>query len=77
MTERSPVRESRSVRLRDDEWDLAEIIALMSEERATSAGYGLRVALRTAADRIRRQGRGAELDQLMAQAAQRRAGRVR
>lgn len=65
------------MRLRDDEWDLAEVIALMSEERASSAGYGLRVALRTAADRLRRQGRGAEMERLMEQAAQRRAGRVR
>lgn len=61
------------MRLRDDEWDLAEVIALMSEERASSAGYGLRVALRTAADRLRRQGRGAEMERLMEQAAQRRA----
>jgi len=57
-------RESRSVRLSEQEWATAEAIAHMDLE--AGAGHGLRAALRTAADRIRRQGRGAELEQLTA-----------
>lgn len=40
----------------------------MSGERSQSAGYGLREALRVTADRLRRQGRGGELDSLLEEA---------
>lgn len=52
MSNRPPVRESRSVRLRDDEWILAEAIARMHGER--SAGFGLRAALIREENRLRR-----------------------
>lgn len=64
MSNRPPVRESRSVRLRDDEWILAEAIARMYGER--SAGFGLRAALAREETRLRRDKvRAAELSRLL------------
>lgn len=60
MTSKPPARESRSVRLREDEWVTAEAIARMSGE--TSAGFGLRTALAKEAERIARRGLGVRLD---------------
>lgn len=64
MSNRPRVRESRSVRLRDDEWALAEAIARMNGER--SAGFGLRCALLREEARLRRSGRSAELARILA-----------
>lgn len=77
MTTRSKgVRESRSVRLHQSEWDLAEVIAFMTApESNATAGQGLRRALSVAADRLRRQGRGAELESLLHEVAAGRAAR--
>lgn len=52
MTTRPAPRESRSVRLRQDEWDLAEAISRMNGE--IGAGFGLRAALVREENRIRR-----------------------
>jgi hypothetical protein len=59
MTRKPPARESRSVRLRDDEWALAEAIAQLNGE--TGAGHGIRTALIREAERIARSGHGEEL----------------
>ena len=67
MTTRTIARESRSVRLSQEEWDLAEVIAhMMCPDNSATAGLGLRQALRMAADRLRRQGRGPEMAGLLA-----------
>lgn len=52
MDTRPAPRESRSVRLRQDEWDLAEAISRMNGE--IGAGFGLRAALVREENRIRR-----------------------
>jgi hypothetical protein len=52
MTSKPVARESRSVRLRDDEWVLAEAISRMNGERG--AGFGLRTALKREENRINR-----------------------
>lgn len=52
MTTRHAPRESRSVRLRQDEWDLAEAISRMNGE--IGAGFGLRAALTREGNRIER-----------------------
>lgn len=60
MNRKLEARESRSVRLRDDEWVLAEAIARINGENG--AGHGLRWALAREAERLNRAGRGALLD---------------
>lgn len=65
-------RESRSVRLSQDEWDLAEAISLL--QLGGGAGHGLRTALRWAERQIRTGGRRAELDELLAAVKARREG---
>lgn len=52
MTTRPAPRESRSVRLRQDEWDLAEAISRLNGE--IGAGFGLRAALVREENRLRR-----------------------
>jgi hypothetical protein len=59
MTRKPQARESRSVRLRDDEWALAEAIAELAGE--AGAGHGIRIALARDAERIALSGRGEEL----------------
>lgn len=63
-------RESRSVRLSQDEWDTAEAISLINREGG--AGAGLRAALQMAEDYFIEVGRGAELDALRAELAAKR-----
>jgi Flp pilus assembly protein TadB len=65
-------RESRSVRLSQDEWDLAEAISLL--QLGGGAGHGLRTALRMAEDQFTEQGRGGELDELLTAVKARREG---
>lgn len=73
MTTKPAVRESRSVRLRQDEWDTAEAIGRIRGER--SAGFGLRAALSMAEDQLTEQGRGGDLDRIKAEIkAERTAG---
>ena len=73
MTTKPAAREARSVRLNTPEWVTAEAIARMDGERS-SAGLGLRTALRIAVNQIRRQGRGlaleAHMDQIMRERAE-------
>lgn len=52
MNSKPKAREARSVRLRDDEWVVAEAIARLNGE--SSAGSGLRTALTMAAASLRR-----------------------
>lgn len=72
MKNRPPARESRSVRLRDEEWVLAEAIARMSGE--AGAGHGLRMALAREAERLARKGYGPALKAHLAQIKNERAG---
>lgn len=71
MNEQQPVRELRSVRLREDEWVLAEAIASMGAGRS-SAAQGIREALVVAEERLRRLGKGNRLVELKQQIAQER-----
>lgn len=64
MDTRTAARKERSVRLNDYEWNLAEALARLDGERS-SAGLGIRTALRTAEAVLRARGRGEELDRLM------------
>lgn len=65
MNTRTETRESKSVRLSQDEWTLAEAICRMVQSRGerTTAGLGLREALRMAEDYFLAAGRGAELEE--------------
>lgn len=65
MTTKPPARESRSVRLRESEWIVAEAIARHTGE--TSAGSGIRAALLITANRIRKSGNAPEFNQLIEQ----------
>lgn len=60
MKRKLEARESRSVRLREDEWVLAEAIARLDGENG--AGHGLRWALAREAERLSRSNRGMALD---------------
>lgn len=60
MKRKLEARESRSVRLRDDEWALAEAIARTNGE--AGAGHGIRWALAREAERLNRSGLGRALD---------------
>lgn len=68
----SDTRESRSVRLRLDEWVLAEAIARLGAGRP-SAGQGIRDSLHRERDRLRRAGQGMALDAYMEQILRERA----
>lgn len=72
MKNKPPARESRSVRLRDEEWVLAEAIARINGENG--AGHGLRMALAREAERLARRGHGEELSQYRAQILSERTG---
>lgn len=79
MTTNETTRESRSVRLFQAEWDVAEAVARMCTppgERA-SAGLGLRTALRAMAAQMRAEGRGEELDRELSRVRVQRAERNR
>lgn len=58
-----PTRESRSVRLDQDEWDLAEAIAVTLGAR--SAGAGIREALEMALNTLSREGVAESLEGAM------------
>lgn len=64
-------RESRSVRLSQDEWDLAEAISIVS--LGNTAGHGLRTALELAGSALRDSNQGAELDEQLTLIRERRA----
>lgn len=69
-------RESRSVRLREVEWILAEAISRMGPGRP-SAGQGIRDALHREQDRIKRDGQGMRLEALMDQITRERTDGAR
>lgn len=58
-------REQRSVRLRDDEWSLAEAISRLNGERG--AGFGLRMALKQARGQLVRQHGSETVDSMVEQ----------
>lgn len=58
-------REQRSVRLRDDEWSLAEAISRLNGERG--AGFGLRMALKQARGQLVRQHGAEAVESMMKQ----------
>lgn len=66
-------RESRSVRLKEEEWVLAEAISRLGAGRP-SAGQGIRDALHHERARINREGLGMRLDALMDQIIRERRG---
>ena len=73
MTTQPAVRESRSVRLRQDEWDMAEAIARISGERG--AGFGLRLALTNMGNKMCQDGKADQLAETLEQIeAERTAG---
>jgi len=77
MTTSNRIRDSRSVRLTQDEWDTAEAICQLSQlqgERVT-AGLGIREALRIAEQRIVEDS-GPALESAREEVRQRRTGRV-
>lgn len=67
-------RESRSIRMNEHEWSLAEALSALSGG-TVSAGAGLRTALQSAVDQAYRQGRGERLEAMADRIrAQRAAG---
>lgn len=74
MTARREPRESRSVRLRDDEWVTAEAIARLKGENG--AGFGLRTALARESHRLMRSADRVEFEALVQQIRRERAEEV-
>lgn len=79
MTTNETTRESRSVRLFQAEWDVAEAVARLCTPQGerVSAGLGLRTALRAATEQLRAEGRGEELDRELSRVRIARAERDR
>lgn len=75
MTIKPAARESRSVRLNEREWTVADAIGRMSGNEQYSAGRGIREALRIA-EQIITADSGGGLQILMDQIAQERQGQV-
>lgn len=77
MTTNEQVRESRSVRLHQTEWDIAEAIARLNLSaplgERVSAGSGLRTALRMAERAIRDSSQGGEFDEIMTRVREQRS----
>lgn len=71
----SQTRESRSVRLSQDEWDAAEAISLLT--LGGGAGHGLRTALDMAVRALRDSDQGGELDIMIQRVKRQRAERDR
>jgi hypothetical protein len=71
MATKNGARESRSVRLYDHEWVMAEALARLEGEQG--AGFGLRQALKRETQRVRRSSQGTRLEALMNQIIRERA----